>query len=379
MKDIFYFSKWVAAAGGVWSPLLPLILMLGAPVLSYYGLEVAGSVASAVSMAGLYLYAGIYLHQKAQHAALGLELQKFVTALVPAASLADIDQTRCFDQAHYYLGDRERCTERLRSEMQFSSQALEQVASTVERSTQQQGNRVDAIASASEEINQTMQHIRVLAQAAIGAFAEVQNLGETSRTEVEALGEATADMRNSLGITTSAVAQLLERTAAIGGFVETIQSIAGQTQLLALNASIEAARAGAHGRGFAVVADEVRALSLRTERATQDIAQIIDTVSEAVTQVHTDIADHQLLLDNSAARSKQLIDALQLLSARSRDNRDQLGTLQQSLDEHALASEALTRELTEINVAVADHRAQAHQLHQLTTYLAELTAARREL
>jgi methyl-accepting chemotaxis protein len=234
------------------------------------------------------------------------------------------------------------------------------------------------IAAASEEITQTMQHIRVRGAAAMAAFAHVHSMGAAGRDRAHALGADMAAIRDSLDTTAQAVEHLVHRTDAIKAFVGKIQGVARQTQLLALNASIEAARAGSNGRGFAVVADEVRALAVNTDQATQDIAQIIGEIGTAAWQVHAQVGSHSALLESGARGSAELASALQELAQQSDDNRVQLDDLQRALAEHAQASAALSRELQEINGAVAEHSEQAQRLHNLTDYMLAISGTRVE-
>jgi methyl-accepting chemotaxis protein len=160
------------------------------------------------------------------------------------------------------------------------SAATELSAATVQiaSANAQVSAQSQAVASASEEMRATVAHSAQNA-AAVSEAAQGARCASTegARTVGQAI-RAIAELSGIVDRAGSTVAALGQESEKIGTVVEVIEDIADQTNLLALNAAIEAARAGEHGRGFAVVADEVRKLAEKTVKATQEIAQTVGSI-----------------------------------------------------------------------------------------------------
>jgi methyl-accepting chemotaxis protein len=133
----------------------------------------------------------------------------------------------------------------------------------------------------------------------------------TGSTSMEALKEASASSREVLNKVVEAMESLSASSSQIGKIVNTITEISQQTNVLALNASIEAARAGAHGRGFSVIAEEVRQLSNQTQQSSQLISSIIHSLQKQTKELESYLGEARTSFDRQNDKMDESLDAFQ--------------------------------------------------------------------
>jgi methyl-accepting chemotaxis protein len=189
-----------------------------------------------------------------------------------------------------------------------------QVADASKEQSVQSAHTASAVEEMSATANEMARNAQVMATTALNLTGTAKKGGDVVANSIVGMQAVARTMDSSA----ERINQLGKRSQEIGEIIRVIEDIADQTNLLALNAAIEAARAGEQGRGFAVVADEVRKLAERTGKATREIAGVIETVQsgthEAVESMQSGTAEVQTgmdLVNEAGTRLSEIVDGVQ--------------------------------------------------------------------
>ena len=249
---------------------------------------------------------------------------------------------------------------------QIASAAEELSAVTEQTSAGVNSQKVetDQVATAMNEMTATVQEVaRNAEEASEAALAADQQAREGDKVVGEAIAQIER-LSKEVGNSTEAMGHLKRESDKIGSVLDVIKSVAQQTNLLALNAAIEAARAGEAGRGFAVVADEVRSLAQRTQKSTEEIEELIVGLQSGTQQVATIMDNSRTLTDSSVELTRRAGGSLESITRT-------VSAIQSMNQQIAAAAEQQSAVAEEINRSVLNVRDVSEQ----TSAASEETAA----
>lgn len=257
-----------------------------------------------------------------------------------------------------------------------SSSKLKNTSSIMAGSARDQLGRTDLVATAMHEMSATAQDVANSAETAAVAANQADRAAHEGEQVMQSTITMITRMSGEIENTASVIQQLDEDSRRISTVLEVIRNIAEQTNLLALNAAIEAARAGEHGRGFAVVADEVRTLAKRTADSTAEINTIITTVQSGTKDAVQAIASSRLLSSDSVEKVTEAGDMLQQITKAISEIHNMTQQIATAAEEQTSVVEDISRNLIEIKDIATDNQDNAnvteetsHQLHTISSEL----------
>ncbi len=200
------------------------------------------------------------------------------------------------------------------SQIASAAEELSAVTEQTSAGVNSQKLETDQVATAMQEMSATVQEVaRNAEQASLAASEADREALQGDRVVAEAITRI-EELAQEMSRSTDAMSLLQQESDRIGSVMDVIKAVADQTNLLALNAAIEAARAGEAGRGFAVVADEVRGLARRTQQSTEEIESLIAALQRGTQQVASVMHESRSLTEGSVALARKAGDALEVIN-----------------------------------------------------------------
>ena len=280
------------------------------------------------------------------------------------------DVARELEKARLQLNDLIKTQIDASQELTDLTEVMTLSMSETKESAQEEFNEIDQLASAMSEMSSTVQTVAEHAQNASALTENASHQASAGQQFVKSTVGKMSDLSKDIAQSAGAVSQVEERVEAISSVVGTIRGISEQTNLLALNAAIEAARAGEAGRGFAVVADEVRNLAQRTQHATVDIqdmiAQLQESANSAVELMEKSVveaADGVELVTNAGSELDGIVEQVQQIN----DMNFQIASAasqQSAVAEEMSQNLTNVRELVEASVVVVTELLETSEMMQ---------------
>ena len=324
------------------------------------------SALTAVFLLIFYLYAGFYASTRTTLRRLGAMMDKVaagdMTVTFVAQSRDELgDLGQVFNGTVAKIHDLIERVGHTVSQVELQAGQVETVSARSNQAVSGQRTQIEQVATAMNQMSATAQEVARSAAAAVSSAHSVNDETVSGRGLVQSQQSSIARLASEIDLSVGVINQLATDSQSISSVLEVIKSIAEQTNLLALNAAIEAARAGEQGRGFAVVADEVRTLARRTQHSTEEIEQMISRLHSGVGAAVKAMGTSHEMASGTVGQSEKVQQALENILGAVGMIVDQNQQIAAAVEQQTAVAHDIDQNIVEINRA-GEHAAQgAHQ------------------
>ncbi len=266
------------------------------------------------------------------------------------------------------------------TELRTDAREVEQTASTLSKTAgvlattaTTQNDAASSMAAGIEEMAVSINHLSDNAQNADNATRKTRQLATLGRNAAQDVMAQMTQIANAVSDAAARIEQLGDASQRISTVVSVIKDVADQTNLLALNAAIEAARAGEQGRGFAVVADEVRKLAERTSISTQEIASVVGSIQSGAAEAVRGMQSARNQVSDGVAKVEASGKAMADIEAGAAEVASIAAEMSDALREQASASNSIGKEVERISLLSDENDASAHNASQAADTLEQLS------
>ncbi|HZX16295.1 MAG TPA: methyl-accepting chemotaxis protein [Pseudomonas sp.] len=264
-------------------------------------------------------------------------------------------------------------------EVERQADRVQQVSGESNQAVAGQRGQIDQIATAMNQMSATAQEVAHSAAAAVGSAQSVNDETVSGRALVESQVGSIQRLAGEIDQSVAVINKLASDSASISQVLDVIKGIAEQTNLLALNAAIEAARAGEQGRGFAVVADEVRNLAKRTQQSTEEIESMIAKLQSGVGAAVKAMSASHKMADTTVSESGKVQQALENILGAVGMIVDQNQQIATAAEEQTAVAHDIDQNIVEISQAGERTAEGASQTEQASRELSGLVARLKQL
>ncbi|MGV8919119.1 MAG: methyl-accepting chemotaxis protein [Pseudomonas sp.] len=329
----------------------------------------------------LYLYGGFYASTRTTLKRLGGVMDKVAAGDMTASFTADSrdelgELGLVFNGTVKKIHDLIELVSKTVVEVERQAGQVESVSATSNQAVAGQRSQIELVATAMNQMSATALEVARSAAAAVSSAHSVNDETVSGRGLVASQQTSIAQLSSEIDQSVLVINQLASDSSSISRVLDVIKSIAEQTNLLALNAAIEAARAGEQGRGFAVVADEVRTLAKRTQQSTEEIEQMIAKLQGGVGAAVKAMGISHEVASGTVSQSEKVQQALENILGAVGMIVDQNQQIAAAVEQQTAVAHDIDRNIVEINRAGERTAEGAHQTEsasrQLSVQVVEL-------